>query len=38
MPSLWYATENHFVEKFSIGQLCVTLSLNAYSPITISGT
>ncbi len=28
-PSLWYATENHFVEKFSIGQLCVTLSLNA---------
>ena len=27
-PSLWYATENHFVEKFSIGQLWVTLSLN----------
>ena len=27
--SSWYATENHFVEKFSIGQLCVTLSLKA---------
>ena len=27
--SSWYATENHFVEKSSIGQLCVTLSLKA---------
>ena len=30
--SLSYATENHFVLKLSIGQPCVTLSLNAYRP------
>ena len=32
------ATENHFVLKLSMGQPCVTLSLNAYRPITTSGT
>ena len=33
----WYASLNHFVEKLSIGQRCVMLSLNAYTEISTSG-
>ncbi len=33
----WYASLNHFVEKSSIGQRCVMLSLNAYTAISTSG-
>ena len=33
----WNATENHFVEKSSIGQRWVMLSLNAYTAMRTSG-